>query len=250
MAHIFDVLSTINGQLNILAKDYMGQGKARHLNCAPDFVLMSINRAIDVNKELLIDSDKNASVEKPVLGSTGDHFNPVYLVVVSNIRSPIIDKVPVIVNYKEAHGPGTAYIVGVPKLLFEADTDDEMAAKILRDIYFPVLDMDKEMEFKASPATLIIHDQAGVNIKTYDLTMVLVAIGCIYVNLRNWYVTDSGKPISPSHLFEAFPEFDQYKAESVKEGIVLAFEKHGKNINEIRDAVASGKLVRVFMYKE
>lgn len=247
MAHIFDVLSTINGQLNILTKDYSGQGRAHHLNQTPDFVVMAVNRAIDTTPDLLEDPSKNASMEKPALGSTGDHFNPVYISVVDNITKPIIDKVPIMVNYKDSHGPGTAFIVGVPKKLFMDTISTEEAAKILRDIYLSVLDLDKEMEYSASPAIVMLHGDERVKIKTYDLTMMLVAIGCIHVNLRNWFVTDSGKPVDPSFAISAFPEFTSDK---VKDGLMRIYEKHGKTINELRDAVANGKLVRLFMYKE
>ena len=247
MAHIFDVLSTINGQLNILTKDYSGQGKAHRLNQTPDFMVMAVNRAIDTTPGLLEDPSKNASMEKPALGSTGDYFNPVYLAVVDNITKPIVDKVPIMVNYKDAHGPGTAYVVGIPKKLFLPDTDSSEAAVILRDIYLPVLNLDKEMEYDASPAVIVLHDDHRVKIKTYDLTMMLVAIGCINVNLRNWYVTDSGKPVGPSHMIAAFPEF---KSQKIIDGLTRIYDRHGKNINELRDAVANGKLVRLFMYNE
>ena len=247
MAHIFDVLSTVNGQLNIIAKDYEGQGKAHHLNQSPDFMVMAVNRAIDTTPDLLEDPSKNASMEKPTLGSTGDHYNPVYISVVDNITKPIVDKVPVMVNYKDAHGPGTAFIIGVPKKLFMTTTGTEEAATILRDIYLSVLDLDKEMEYSASPAIVMLHDDKRVKIKTYDLTMMLVAIGCINVNLRNWFVTDTGKPVDPSFAIAAFPEF---KSQKVVDGLMRIYEKHGKNINELRDAVANGKLVRLFMYNE
>lgn len=250
MAHIFDVMSTVNGQLNILAKDYAGQGPTRHLNNVPDFVIMAVNRAIDTNTSLLIESEKNASIEKPILGSTGDHYSPVYLGVVNNISTPIVDKVPIMANYKDAHGPGTAYIVGVPKKLFDPETTAEEVSTILRNIYFPLLNMDKEMEYAASPATLIIHNKPGVNIKTYDLTMTLVAIGCMYVNVRNWFVTDTGSPVDATLILPAFPEFEKYNAKSVEDGIVRTLGKYGKNINDLRDAVANGKLVRVFMYED
>lgn len=247
MAHIFDVLSTINGQLNILTKDYSGQGRAHHLNQAPDFMVMAINRAIDTTPNLLEDPSKNASMEKPILGSTGDHYNPVYISVVDNITKPIVDKVPIMVDYKDAHGPGTAFIIGAPKRLFMDDVTTEEAASLLRDIYLSVLDLDKEMEYSASPAIVMLHDSDKIKIKTYDLTMMLVAIGCIHVNMRNWFVTDTGKPVDPSFTIAAFPEFTTDK---VKDGLTRVYEKHGKNINEIRDAVANGKLVRVFMYKD
>lgn len=249
MAHIFDVLSTINGQLNILSKDYDGRGKARHLNNAPEFMLMAINRAIDSNPDIMIDKDHNATIEKPILGATGDHYNPVYIAVVGNINSPVVDKVPIMVDYKDAHGPGTAYIIGIPKILFSADSDK--AAELLRKIYLPVLDMDKEMQYSASPSILIIQDKPGVDIKTYDLTMILVALACIHINLRNWYVeTDNGKPVDPSAMLVAFSEFDQYKADDAKNGVFRALTKYGKNINDIRDAVGNGKLVKLFLYND
>lgn len=249
MAHIFDVLSTINGQLNILSKDYDGQGRARHLNNAPEFMLMAINRAIDCNPDIMIDSDANATIEKPVLGTTGDHYNPVYIAVVGNINTPVVDKVPIMVNYKDAHGPGTAYIIGVPKILFSSDSDG--AAALLRKIYLDVLSMDKEMEYSASPSILIIQDKPDINVKTYDLTMMLVAMACIHINLRNWYVdTDTGKPVDPTVMLDAFPEFDQYKADEVKNGVFRTLTKYGKNINEIRDAVGNGKLVKLFLYND
>lgn len=247
MAHIFDVLSTINGQLNILAKDYSGQGKARHLNCAPDFIAMVINRAIDTIPGILEDPEKNASIEKPTLGSTGDYYNPVYLAVVDNITTAIVDKVPVMVNYKDAHGPGTAYIVGVPKKLFSDEITPENSATILRNIYIPILNMDKEMEYSASPAIIMLHNDNRIKISTYDLTMMLVAIGCININIRNWYVTENGNPVDSSYAISAFPEI---KKDEIKESLIRVYEKHGKSINELRDSVANGKLVRVFMYKD
>lgn len=248
MAHIFDVLSTINGQLNIIAKDFSGQGKARHLNQSPDFLVMSVNRAIETVDGLLEDPEANASIEKPTLGSTGDPYSPVYMAVVGNINEPIIDKVPVMVNYKEAHGPGTAYIVGIPKKLFMSDTSTEESAKILRNIYLPILSLDKEMEYSASPAIILLHNDNRVNISTYDLTMMLVAIGCINVNMRNWFVTDSGRSVDFSYTLAGFPEFDDH--DDIKDGLTRVYNSYGRNINDLRDAVGNGKLVRTFMYKE
>ena len=247
MAHIFDILSTVNGQLNILTKDYNGQGRAHHLNSSPDFVVMAVNRAIDNNPDILINPEKSATIERPTLGSTGDYYNPVYIVVVDNIATPIVDKVPVMVNYKDAHGPGTAIVLGVPKYLFDPDCSSSDAASFLRKIYTKLLDMDKEMSYSASPAILMLHDHKDVNIPTYDVTMMLVALGCININLRNWYVSENGKPVDPSHAVEAFPEI---KSEELKQSLTRVLDKHCKNINEIRDAVGNGKLVRVFMYKE
>lgn len=245
MAHIFDILSTITGQLNILSKDYSGQGRAHHLNCSPDFLVMSVNRAIDTTPGLLEDPDKAASIEKPTVGSTGDHYNPVYIAVIDNITQAIVDKVPVMVNHKDAHGPGTAFIIGVPKKLFTTSSAED-AAVILRNIYLSILDMDKDMEYSASPAIVMLHDDGRVKIKTYDLTMMLVAIGCININIRNWFVTDNGKSVGPSFAISAFPEF----SDKVKDNLVRLYEKYGKNINDIRDAVANGKLVREFMYSK
>ena len=185
MAHIFDVMSTINGQLNILAKDYSGRGKAHRLNAAPDFVTMVINRAVDIFPDLLKDPEKNVTIEKPTLGSTGDHFNPVYMAVVTNLTMPIVDKVPFMVHYKDAHGPGTAYVVVVPKDMFGEETDAVDVGFMLKKIYLGILNMDPEMDYSANTGIIVLHNNSQANVSTYDLTMMLVAVACININLRN-----------------------------------------------------------------
>lgn len=244
MAHIFDVMSTINGQLNILAKDYSGGGKARRLNTAPDFVTMVINRAIDISPDLLKDPEKNVSIERPVLGSTGDHFNPVYITVVSNLTMPIVDKVPFMANYKDAHGPGTAYVVVVPKDMFGEETDATDVGLMLKKIYLGILNMDPEMEYSADTGIIVFHNNDQVNIKTYDLTMMLVAVACININLRSWFV-ENGRPVEPVYTVAAFPEIE---TRAIKDSLIRVCDKHGKSISELRDAVANGNLVKVFMY--
>lgn len=246
MAHIFDVLSTINGQLNILAKDYSGRGKAHRLNAAPEFVTMVINRAINIDPSLLKDQEKNVSIEKPTLGSTGDHFNPVYIAVVSNLTMPIVDKVPFMANYKDAHGPGTAYVVVVPKDMFGEETDTTDVGRMLKKIYLGILDMDPEMDYSANTGIIVFHDNDQAKINTYDLTMMLVAVTCININLRDWFA-ENHRPVGPSYAVGAFPEIE---SDEIKESLMRVCEKHGKSISEVRDAISNGNLVKVFMYKD
>lgn len=246
MAHIFDVMSTINGQLNILAKDYSGRGKAHRLNAAPDFVTMVINRAVDIFPDLLKDPEKNVTIEKPTLGSTGDHFNPVYMAVVTNLTMPIVDKVPFMVNYKDAHGPGTAYVVVVPKDMFGEETDAVDVGFMLKKIYLGILNMDPEMDYSANTGIIVLHNNSQANVSTYDLTMMLVAVACININLRNWFA-ENGKPLEPVYTVSAFPEIE---IREIKDSLIRVCDKHGKSISELRDAVANGNLVKVFMYKD
>ena len=76
--------------------------------------------------------------------------------------------------------------------------------------------------------------------------MMLVAVACININLRNWFA-ENGRPLEPVYTVSAFPEIE---IREIKDSLIRVCDKHGKSISELRDAVANGNLVKVFMYKD
>ena len=145
MAHIFDVMGTVNGNLNLIFNHYQDKKVTLRTISAPDFLIVAICRAIDTKDPnyILIDPDAgDPEIVITMIGSTGDDFNPAYIAVAKNLKHPIIDRVPVMINHNDISGPGVAYIVIVPEALFENDTTIEESAKCLKELYFGLLEFD------------------------------------------------------------------------------------------------------------
>lgn len=247
MAHIFDVISTVNGQLNILSKYYNEHSNLiRSLPNIPNFILGSLKRLICTScADLVIDDNEEIVINVAVMADTGDPFNPVYICVVSNINKPIIDKVPIVFNRGNVTGPGLAYIVYVPKVTFDDATDIADVSTILRHIYFGLISVDPYMTYDANPKILNIIDGNSF-IYSYDIAMLIVAISAMHINLRSWFgswfgFSNKGSVLPAKYTLEAFS--DEEISQPVKDAITPIIEKYGISIGNLRDSIENGNLL-------
>lgn len=241
MAHIFDVISTVNGQLNILSKYYNEHTNViRSLPNIPNFILGSLKRLICTScANAVIDDNQEIVINIAVMADTGDQFNPVYVCVVSNINKPIIDKVPIVFNRGNVTGPGLAYIVYIPKSTFEDSTDIADVSTILRYTYFGLISIDPNMTYDANPKILNIID-GNAFIYSYDIAMIIVAISAMHINLRSWF-SSKGSILPGKYALEAFT--DDEISQSVKDAIAPIIEKYGISIGNLRDSIENGNLL-------
>ena len=248
MAHIFDVMGTVNGNLNLIFNHYQDKKVTLRTISAPDFLIVAICRAIDTKDPnyILIDPDAgDPEIVITMIGSTGDDFNPAYIAVAKNLKHPIIDRVPVMINHNDISGPGVAYIVIVPEALFENDTTIEESAKCLKELYFGLLEFDPIMKFKVDAAMIRYSENTKYPVPTYDLMMAYIALGCININLKSWY-RETNKPISSKYTLLAFNEGEL--DEGTSKNIIYTLEKHAIRISSLRDSLGDGSLLLHALY--
>ena len=240
MAPIFDVLSTVNGQLNIVSRHYNDRNSIlRSLPSVPDFILGSLNKVVFENPDMVINDDSNIVIDASILADTGDGFNPVYVNIVSNINKAVVDKVPIIGKRKDtlSAAPGIAFLVYVPRILFDDRTDINDVSVMLKDIYFGLLKYDPNMEYIANPAILNVVGKKKIG--SYDLAMTVVAICTMHINLRSWFGSGN-EPLSARYTLNAFDEKEI--EDNIKEVIIPIIETHGTTIGNLRDSIENGKL--------
>lgn len=253
MAHIFDVMVALNGQMNVLSKKYIDKrGTVRTID-PPKFLNVAISRAIDklvveYGKEAVFTDPENDSpiIDLTSLVDTGDNFNPLYVCVAENVKIPVIDKIPVIINHKDQTGPGVGIIVLLPLQIFDYDATIEYNAKILLDIYFAIANLDPNITYKLCRKVVKYSEHPKVPVPTYDLTMLYVALGCTYVNLRTWY-KNNNKPIAASYIKDAFDPEDEIP-ENVINDIATTLDINAKSVGTLRDSVATGDLLLYALY--
>lgn len=248
MAHIFDIMVSMNGNLNLIFNHYQDKKVALRTINPPDFLVVAICRAIDTKdpKYTLIDPDAgNPEIVTTMVTSSHDDFNPTYIAVAKNLRHPIIDRVPVIVNHNDISGPGVAYIVIVPEILFENDTTIEYSAKCLKEIYFGLLDFDPIMKFKADATMLKYSENTKCPVPTYDLMMAYAALGCININLKSWY-KENNRPVSSKYTLLAFEEGEL--DEGTSKNIIYTLDKHALRVSSLRDSIGDGSLLLHALY--
>lgn len=243
MANIFDVMSTINGQLNLLIDYYDRRSKSsiRRLPDVPTFVVNSIDRHIRTYEHVIYDKTESVVPELCLMSDTGDTFNPVYICVTSNINYPIIDKVSIYASHKDESGMGIGYVLAVPKIIF---IEDYVSVYDLSDvfmrIYFGILSLDPEMIHKPSIGLIKFSTDPRLSINSYELEMAYVAIGCANINMKKW-IGSSVKNIEESTL-EAFSD-DSNLDQDLKEKICSVIKKYASNIGNLRDGLTSGDML-------
>lgn len=236
MAHIFDVMSTICGNLNSIYNQYDGKGSfVNKLPNVPNIVMVCANRALDSNSNI-------ATIDFTIRAKTGDPFSQVYLSIAEGIDNPVVDKVPFkYTDVKpENDGVGLAYIIIVPRKIFDENTTINEIARILKDIYFEILNFDHDMKYKAEPAILALADSDKVKIPTYDVMMIYIALGFANINLRSWYTMDGRNPVGPEYTLQAFTEKEL--PEKYRNKIIKVLKTHATKIGILRDSL-SGNLL-------
>lgn len=247
MAHTFEVMSSVCGQLNSLSKDYMGNGKARTMSKIMDSLCVSVGRAVTTIDDILIDKDKEAYVDKGIFASTGDKFHPVYVLSIKNIKKPFIDKITTMAKTNE-NNLVVGTVIGVPYMIFDEDTSFNDVCKIIKDMYFQITDMDRNMSFNANFGVIKFSNSTKVRVPTYDLSMILAAVCCMYVNIKSWFSNDSADSgpsrVPPEDMISAL---DTKLSEEKIKGLVNTINRHASGVNDIRDSLVSGSIIRDFL---
>lgn len=247
MAHTFEIMSSVCGQLNSLSKEYMGNGKARTMSKIMDSLCVSVGRSIASINDILIDEKKDAYVDKGIFASTSDKFHPVYILSIKNIKKPFIDTITTTARTSD-NDLVIGTVIGVPYIIFDENTDFNDVCKIIKDMYFQILDMDKHMSFNANFGVIKFSDSTKVRVPTYDLSMVLAAVCCMYVNIKSWFSNnseDSGSSrVPPEDMIDAF---ESKLSEDKIKGLVNTINRHASGVNDIRDSLISGSIVRDFL---
>lgn len=246
MAHTFEVISSVCVQLNSLSKEYMGNGKARTMSKIMDSLCISVGRSISAIDDILIDKEKDAYVDKGIFANTGDKFHPVYVLSIKNIKKPFIDTITTTARTND-NNLVVGTVIGVPYMIFDENTSFNDVCKIIKDIYFQIVDMDRNMSFNANFA--LINFSSGtskVRIPTYDLSMMLATVCCMYINIKSWF-GNSDEPdfrVPPKDMIDAL---DTKLSDDKIKGLINTINRHASGVNDIRDSLVSGSIVRDFL---
>ena len=246
MSHIYSVLTGVSSKLNTLFKDYAGEGRANTLSKVPDFAMIAVTRALVHNPDLAVSSDANLILKKPIIINTEDDFNPIYVFMVENATTHIIDRIPIFVDRKGTQGPGIATIIGIPELLFN-DFEYESTIKRLRSLFLDILATDTAMKFEADPILLRLSKSTSIKVDTYDITMMLAAFACTYINIRSWFAnTDAVGNQVPIEASQIVKDMENLP-DDIKTNLSRALGKYAKTYNELRDSITTGKLIKEFL---
>lgn len=246
MAHIFEVISSVCVQLNSLSKEYMGNGKARTMSKIMDSLCISVGRSISTINDIIIDKEKDAYVDKGIFANTGDKFHPVYVLSIKNIKKPFIDTITTTARTND-NNLVVGTVIGVPYMIFDENTSFNDVCKIIKDMYFQIVDMDRNMSFNANFALInFSNGTSKVRIPTYDLSMMLATVCCMYINIKSWF-GNSDEPdfrVPPKDMIDAL---DTKLSDDKIKGLINTINRHASGVNDIRDSLVSGSIVRDFL---
>jgi hypothetical protein len=249
MAHIIDIMATINGQLNLISRWYDDKSVIlKSLPLTPNFVGVSTDRNVELNPNAKINKDDDAEIFKVILTDCGDIYTPIYVCITTNISKILIDKIPVYINRGTETGPGMAYIINIPEMMFSTDIDVMTCAEMLNSLYFGLLSYDLNMKYKAEIDLIKYYKNETLKIPTYDLEMIIFALGCGNINLKSWYGSSYGKnSIDSSYILSPFNENDI--PENLRKGIIETLNKHANKIGMLRDSIGDGTLIMDALYE-
>lgn len=240
MIHPFEIMNKVSNRIEILLKDYTGETMARSISKAPEFIAVCINRAIDIDSSIMIDPDEKIHINKPTVEVVNDdNFSPIYIAIATNINKPIIDKTAVSIDFKKSHGAGIATIVVLPETIFT--TNKDVAIVYIMDIFFKILNLDTEMEYKASPSILKFAESTKINISMYDITMMLAA-SCFVKYVCS--VLFGGFTYSDKNIAEIIAGV---KATSIVQKLSEVIGKYN-NPAAIKEGLSTGSIVADFLY--
>lgn len=247
MAAIYSIMTAINGQLNAFSKFYEGKlGIIGNLPRVPSFVIVSADRAVEADPTILEDQNENIILDlvtKLNVGKDQDTTS-LYICTAKNIRTSIIDKIPVIIP---DYGCRTGFSIIVPHKLYDENSSIEEVSKILKDLYLSILNYDKDMLYKAEPSLLYMHNSKKSRVPSYDLTMILAAICLQFINLKSWFSTDTGALLDPVYSVDSFSDNELApKYKSILREVLVAYTK---SVDILTDGIASGLLLKDYLYK-
>lgn len=246
MTHTFEVISSVCVQLNSLSKEYMGNCKARTMPKIMDSLCISVGRSISAINDIIIDKEKDAYVDKGIFANNGDKFHPVYVLSIKNIKKPFIDTITTTARTND-NNLVVGTVIGVPYMIFDENTNFNDVCKIIKDMYFQIVDMDSNMSFNANFALInFSNGTSKVRIPTYDLSMMLATVCCMYINIKSWF-GNSDEPdfrVPPKDMIDAL---DTKLSDDKIKGLINTINKHASGVNDIRDSLVSGSIVRDFL---
>jgi len=244
MACLLDLMSSVSTQINHIGRCiHTGNRIPTKLNPVPDVVVNVLVKA-SINKSIIINPDDACNIDLAVIANTDDSFTRAYIALSSNLKSVVVDKVPVYINHKNSHGYSTSYVVIIPESLFDPEATVIDTAKILYDIYIKILCNDTDMTYEPSYKTLQLSVSTKINIPIYDITMVLSAISFMRTNLAAMY--EYGHPDETfnftNYLGEMFPSVP----EKMRSNLNIACSKYGDSSSKIQSNTSNGRLVKSF----
>lgn len=241
MAHVFDVMASLSGQLNVLTGHYCNNTMLNCIESVPTFIAVTLDRNKRFTK--LMDGE-DIEIASIIISNTHDIFNPLYIVTAINIETPMVLKAPTVVTKGEKTGPAIATIVVLPKLIFKESTDIKDIVKILKETYFELLNTDPNMKYKASDNMLKVgndNDSDILFVPTYDLTMLYVVYGFIHIYIKNYFEATS------SEIVDIILGEDYDNA--TKRSLSDTLEKNGGSLSSLREAFGWGSLLADAIYE-
>ena len=193
-----------------------------------------------------IDKEKDAYVDKGIFANNGDKFHPVYVLSIKNIKKTFIDTITTTARTND-NNLVVGTVIGVPYMIFDENTSFNDVCKIIKDMYFQIVDMDRNMSFNANFA--LINFSSGstkVRVPTYDLSMMLATVCCMYINIKSWF-GNSDEPdfrVPPKDMIDAL---DTKLSDDKIKGLINTINRHASGVNDIRDSLVSGSIVRDFL---
>ena len=240
MVHSYEIMNRVSNRIEILLKDYTGSMMARSISSAPDFIAVCINRAIDVDSSIIIDPNQKISVTKTTVEIVNDdNFSPIYISLATSINKPIVDKTAIAVDFKKSHGAGIAYIVVIPETIFQ--TNKDYCIHTILDIFFGIVNIDTEMEYKASPSILKFASSNKIKISMYDITTMLSA--CCFVKFACWTLF-GGYTYSDKEIASIIAGV---KASTIIPKLSNILKKYNSPIL-IREGLSTGSIAADFLY--
>lgn len=240
MAHIFDQMVSINGHLNILSKHYLENANLRTIN-TPYSVMVVIERMVNNVPSIVNNTEESVECDVVSLIDSNDKFNPIYVAVVTNINDVFVDKVPVIVNYKDQTGPGIGYVIIIPKNMFDNEASVSDVASKLKTLYFKLLELDPDFTYDPDSNIIKHSENKKMYIPTYDVMMAYAAVGFMVINMRSWYRINN-KPISAQEALDELFDDEEVPA-NIKSNLADTLTKYSSRVGDLRDAVGSGVLI-------
>ncbi len=240
MAHIFDVMGSLSGQLNVLTGHYCNNLLLNCIESVPTFIAITLDR----NKRFTtLTGGEDIEIDSIVISNTHDLFNPLYIVTATNIKSPTVLKAPTIVTKNDKTGPAIAYIVVIPKFIFKESTDIKDIIDVLKKMYFDLVNLDQNMTFKVTDTMLKLgnNNSEELFVPTYDLTMLYVAYGFIHIYIKNYFEASSLEIVNLI-LGEDYDE-------TARSNLSDTLEKNCGNLSSLREAFGYGTLLSDALYE-
>lgn len=245
MAHILEVMTSVCSQLNYLAKEYFGDGKARTMPKIMD----SIYNSVDIASKSVpsIDKREELTIDKGIFANNGDKSNPVYVISVKNLKEAYVDKF-VSINKSGDNELVNAMLIAVPYYVFENEADFSTVCDIIMKMYCKILDTDLNMEFDANSGILRFCQSNVVTVHSYDIEMMLSAVLCTWTNIKSWfknYDRDDNQ-VPPEDMLEIFSATEM--PDNIRTGCIDVINRHGNGgTNDIRDGIVSGSILKDFI---